>query len=185
MSSTTALGGVAAGVYAVKVRTAGEKTVADSLRTKGFDVMMPIVETRRQYSDRIKRAHLPLFPGYVFVRLGGIEIMPLVSTRGVSHLVKTGRDVEPLSPEDLTKIERLCDGVVGATLCEGLTVGQRVRIESGPLAVLTGVLSQAGESSRVVLSVNSIFQSVSVDVRDTKMSILSNDGEEGADDSPR
>jgi transcription antitermination factor NusG len=174
MNDAAPLGGVAAGVYAVKVRVAGEKTVADTLRGKGFDVMMPVVETRLQYSDRIKRAKLPLFPGYVFVRLSGMELMPLVSTRGVSHLVKTGRDVEPLPPEDLTKIELLCNRAVDCAVCEYLTVGQRVRIESGPLAGITGVLNQAGGGPRVVLSVNSIFQSVSVDVRDTKLSVLDN-----------
>jgi transcriptional antiterminator NusG len=166
---TTAESGAVAGFYAVKVRAAGESTIAGMLRQKGLDVLLPIVEEQRRYSDRIKRTSRALFPGYVFVRVEDGEILPLVSTQGVSYLVKTGRELAPLSADDLATIEALCQDTTSCELCEQLSVGQRVVIESGPLSGLTGVLTQAGEQFRVVLSVNSIFQSVSVDIRDTRV----------------
>jgi transcription antitermination factor NusG len=159
----------ATGFYAVKVRAAGEKTVAGLLRQKGLDVLLPTVEERRQYSDRLKKASRALFPGYVFVRMEDGALLPLVSTQGVSYMVKTGRDLAPLSPEDLATIHALCQRSADCELCDWLAVGQRVRIETGPLSGLVGVLTQVGHSTRVVLSINSIFQSVSVDVKDTRV----------------
>ncbi|NYF79923.1 transcription termination/antitermination protein NusG [Granulicella arctica] len=166
---TTMESGAETGFYAVKVRAAGETTVAGMLRQKGLNVLLPIVEERRRYSDRMKRANRALFPGYVFVRVEDGELLPLVSTRGVSYMVKTGRELAPLSADDLATIEALCQETTGCELCDQLSVGQRVVIETGPLSGLVGVLTQSGERSRVVLSVNSIFQSVSVDVRDTRV----------------
>lgn len=174
MHSMTSLNEVAMGVYAVKVRAAGETAVAETLRNKGFEVLMPLVETRRQYSDRIKCTNRALFPGYVFVRLEGGTLLPLISTHGVSYLVRTGRAVEPISAEDLMKIKVLCNEVVDCEICEYLSVGQRVLVETGPLTGLTGVLTKIGGNSRIVLSISNIFRSVSVDVKDTKVSVLSN-----------
>ncbi len=173
VSMQSTMGGAEDGFYAVKVRAAGEATVAGMLRQKGLNVLLPIMQERKQYSDRVKQGTRALFAGYVFVRVEDGQLLPLLSTRGVSYMLKTGKDLAPLPSDDLAMIEALCAGVTADCVpCHQFSIGQRVMIETGPLAGLVGMLTEAGDRSRVVLSVNSIFQSVSVDVRDTKVRVL-------------
>ncbi|HEY0758377.1 MAG TPA: transcription termination/antitermination NusG family protein [Acidisarcina sp.] len=155
-----------AGCYAVKVRSRGEATVGNALRSKGFDVLLPTYTDARRYSDRVKEVKCALFPGYVFVRLTGEGLLPLVSTEGVSYIVKSGGQLRPLLDEEAAAIESLCNSGEDCQPCENYRVGQRVSIASGPLVGLTGILVRVGENDRLIISINSIFSSVSVDVRD-------------------
>jgi transcription antitermination factor NusG len=174
MMDTTTSNGVAQGFYAVKVRVAGEGQVAETLKGKGFDVMMPVIETRRQYTDRVKRSYRALFPGYMFVQMSERDMLSLISTPGVGYLVKTGSHLTPLSEEELANIKILCKGSFDLKECSPISIGQKVTVNSGPLTGLTGVLVRTEGSTRVVLSMNSIFQSVSIEVSETKLNIVSN-----------
>jgi len=100
------------------------------------------------------------------------ELMPVVSTQGVSYIVKTGSTIAPLPPEEEITISLLSRMETACEPCASLQPGQRVRIETGPLAGQEGVLVRMDGNDRVVLSVNSIFQSVSVDVRNTQLTVL-------------
>ena len=155
------------GCYAVKVRSRMEGSIGVALKQKGFDVLLPTYTDRRRYSDRVKAVSRALFPGYVFVRTEMKELLPLVSTEGVSYIVKSGNAPHPLPQQEVAAIESLCRMDAPCSPCENLNVGQRVTIESGPLSGLQGILTRIGDNDRLVISINSIFSSVSVDLRDT------------------
>ena len=55
--------------YAIKVRTRMEQRIADLIRNREYQVYLPSYVETRQYSDRIKRALVALFPGYLFCSL--------------------------------------------------------------------------------------------------------------------
>jgi hypothetical protein len=54
--------------WALYTRHEHEKTVAEMLSAKGFEVFLPVYELIRRWKDRSKMLTLPLFPCYVFVR---------------------------------------------------------------------------------------------------------------------
>lgn len=153
--------------FAVKVRTRGEIAVGVALRHKGYDVMMPTYTARKRYSDRVKKAQHALFPGYVFVRMDPQQLLPLVQTEGVSYVVKSGSSLAPLPVDEALALESLCKVPTECEPCENFQVGQRVLIDSGPLQGLKGLLTRVGDRDRLVISINSIFSSVSVDLKDT------------------
>jgi transcription antitermination factor NusG len=155
------------GCYAVKVRSRMEGTIGGALQQKGFDVLLPTYVDRRRYTDRVKAVTRALFPGYVFVRTDMKELLPLVSTDGVSYIVKSGNAPHPLPQQEVTAIESLCRIDAPCSPCDNFNVGQKVSIESGPLRGLQGILARIGNKERLVISINSIFSSVSVDLRDT------------------
>jgi transcriptional antiterminator NusG len=158
--------------YAVKVRVCGELSVAENLRRKGYSVLSPSYVEQRQYSDRIRKADRALFPGYVFVSLDARQLLPLLSTDGVSYVVKSGNTLRPLPDDEVNLLTTLCHLSQQCEPCQPLKVGQRILIEAGPLAGIRGVLSRVGENDRIILSVASIFQSVSVDLRNTAVRLL-------------
>ena len=64
--------------WALYTRHQHEKTVADMLTAKGFEVFLPLYESVRRWKDRKKLLSLPLFPCYVFVRGGLDRRLPVV-----------------------------------------------------------------------------------------------------------
>ena len=156
------------GCYAVKVRSRMEVAISGTLRHKGYDVLSPTYIDRKRYSDRVKVVSRALFPGYVFVRTDMKELLPLVSTSGVSYIVRLGGSITPLPEKEVAALESLCRvDDEACTPCGNLNVGQRVVIESGPLEGLEGILTRIGNSDRLVVSIDSIFSSVSVRLSDT------------------
>jgi transcription antitermination factor NusG len=107
---------------------------------------------------------LPLFPGYVFVRLALRERLRVVQIPSVVRLVGFGG--MPTALPD-TEMEILRTGLGQTLRAEPhpfLTVGRRVRITAGPFAGLQGVLKRKKSSLRVVVTLELIQRSVAVDV---------------------
>ncbi len=155
------------GFFAVKVRTRGESNVSKALRLKGFEVLAPTCTLSSALPNSSRKQESALFPGYVFVRLDPRELLPLVKTDGVSYIVRSGSTLAPLPLEEELTVQTLCAGATGFEPYNRFVVGQRVSIDSGPLKGRQGTLVRIGDKDRLVLSLHSIFSSVSVDLRDT------------------
>jgi transcription antitermination factor NusG len=158
--------------FAVRVRTRGEEYVANLLRKKEFEVLSPTFTELRRYSDRVSRVTSALFPGYIFVRLVDRDLMRLLSTDGVGYIVRNGKAAGSLSSHEVRTIEALCNGTEAREPCTYLRIGQRVRIESGPFAGIEGVLVKVREVGRVVITVDSLRSSVSVEIDPDRICLL-------------
>jgi transcription antitermination factor NusG len=154
--------------YAIKVRSRREQAIAEALRGKHYEVLSPTYIEQRRYSDRIRRVQSALFPGYLFVRMKSENLLPLITTPGVSYVVGSAKRMLSLTNEEATIIEALCRlSETQRETCEPWTylrVGQKVRIHTGPLTGLTGILLQMRGKHRIVVSVESLCSSVSVEV---------------------
>jgi transcription antitermination factor NusG len=141
-----------------------EKSVASQLQVRGFEHFLPLYSSLRRWKDRRVSLDLPLFPGYVFVRVALHERWHVLQTPGVVHLVGFGG--KPCSlPE--TEIVGLRNGILSGLKVEPharLSNGTRVRIERGPLKGVQGILVRNKNTCRVVLSLNLIGRSAAVEV---------------------
>lgn len=149
---------------AAYTRSRHELAVADQLQQKGLDALLPTYRRLSRWSDRIRRTDAPLFPGYVFVRVPEGEHRRVLQTGGVVSLVcRSGRPV-PLSDADVDKL-RIC--TAHSTAVEPhpfLRVGQRVLVKHGPFRGWEGILVEKRNSTRLVLTVDEIMKSVSIDL---------------------
>jgi len=161
--------------FAVKVRTRGEELVAGLLRQKGLQVLSPMFIELRKYSDRTCRVASSLFPGYLFVRMDIRKRVQLLSTDGVSYIIRSGAGLEPLSEQETRAVEALCRDGVSCEPCSYLRVGQRVRIESGAFTGVEGVLVRVHDVRRLVISVDALCSSVSVEVGANRIRLLDNE----------
>lgn len=148
------------GCFALKVRCSGEDTVARSLRLKGHQVLSPMHKVSLRYSDRIKTVSRALFPGYVFVRMKGEDFLSVVSTHGVSYVVRTGRNIEPLSDWETQAVESASRAPDQCEPCEFPSIGQRVLIEEGVFAGLTGLLHKIRDENNVIVAIHSLHRAV-------------------------
>jgi transcription antitermination factor NusG len=160
-------GSVEAGIapwFALRVRPNYEKPVAAALRGKGFEEYLPLVRTKRQWSDRKKIMDLPLFPGYLFCRLNLEERLPLLTTPGFLYLVGVGKNPEPVAESEIAAIQSVLRSGVPVTQCSSLVVGQKVMLKYGPLRGLEGVLTKIANQHRMYVSVTLLKRSISVEV---------------------
>ena len=139
--------------HAVYTRHQHEKTVARILTIKGFETFLPLYQVRRRWQDRAKLLSLPLFPCYVFLR-GDLERrLDIVTTPGMHAFVLSAGRPAFISDVEIDGIRR---GVESGA-CVGphpfLKSGEWVRVKSGSLEGLQGILVRKKSLYRLVLSV--------------------------------
>jgi transcription antitermination factor NusG len=150
--------------YALQVRPRFEKHVQTHLEEKGYEVFYPTYTTTRQWSDRVKSLSFPLFPGYVFCRFNVHARLPILITPGVNQVVGSGKSPITVDEAELTAIRRVMESGVAAQPWPYLKLGESVRIETGPLEGLTGIVTRIKSSDRLVVSVSLLMRSVAVEL---------------------
>ncbi len=148
--------------FALRVRPRHDKTVSLTLRNNGFEECLPLYRARHKWADRFKMVDLPLFPGYVFCRFDPSSLLPILNTPGVIDIVRAGRILLPVKDCEIADLQRVARSGLHSEPWPYLQVGQRVRIEGGPLLGLEGLLVEIRKSPRLVLSVDLLQRSVLV-----------------------
>jgi transcription antitermination factor NusG len=101
----------------------------------------------------------------VFVQIAPEERLLVLQTSSVVRFVSSGG--HPAALDD-GEIEGLRNGVANGVKvepCPFLKVGQRVRIRHGPLAGVEGILVRKKDNLRLVLSIDLLMRSVTVEVQ--------------------
>jgi transcription antitermination factor NusG len=150
--------------YALQVRSRYEDTVATHLQGRGYESLLPLYKCRRQWSDRLKEIELPLFPGYVFCRFNPLNRLPILSVPGVVQVVGVGRTPVPIDESEIAAIQAAFKSGLPSQPWPFMQIGDRVRIEYGPLCGLEGILLNFKGRQRVVISVTLLQRSVAVQI---------------------
>jgi transcription antitermination factor NusG len=150
--------------YAAYTSANHEKRVAEQLGVRSVEHFVPLYESVRRWKDRRMKLQLPLFPGYVFVRLALRDRLRVLEVPGVARLV--GFNGLPCALPD-SEIDALKAGLAGGVHAEPhpyLTIGRWVRLRAGPLAGLEGILVRRKNRARFVISLDLIQRSIAVEV---------------------
>jgi len=150
--------------YAAYTFAQHEKCVAAELGAREVEHFLPLYSSVRRWKDRRVQLEVPLFPGYVFVRLALRDRLRVVQIPSVVRLV--GFNGLPTALPD-AEMEIIRSGLSQKLCAEPhpfLTVGRRVRITGGPFGGLEGILKRKKNNLRVVVSLELIQRSVVVDV---------------------
>ena len=150
--------------YAVYTRHQHEKTVGEMLEKKGVETFVPLYQSRRRWKDRVKTLSLPLFPSYVFLH-GGIERqLQIVTTPGVHWMVTVAGQVAVIPDLEIAAVKRLVESSLRFEPHPFLKCGDWVRVKAGPLEAVEGILVRMKGLCRLVISVQMLQKSVSVEV---------------------
>lgn len=155
--------------YAAQTCANHEKRVREQLSQRTIEAYLPVYASVRHWKDRSVRLELPLFPGYVFVHLPLRDRLRVLQTPSVVRLVGFGGQPAPLPDQE---IEALRQGLAGELHLEPhpyLKVGQRVRIKTGPLQGLEGILARKKNVLRFVVSLDLIMRSVAVEIDEAEL----------------
>jgi transcription antitermination factor NusG len=152
--------------FAVHTRSRHEKVVAQEVRERGVTTFLPLVREVRRWSDRQKVVESPLFSCYVFVKLvpRNEERSRVLHVNGVLRFVGTHGVGIPIPDEQIQAIQTVLEESLPFVAHPFLKIGQRVRIRSGAMSGVEGILvSRSGERA-LVISLDAIQRSLSVRV---------------------
>lgn len=150
--------------YAVQTWPRYEKKISAEFQRKEVETFLPLFSSKHQWSDRRRTVHLPLFPGYVFVRIGPAPRarIPVLRANGVVGFVGARGVGVPIQDEEIDSVRLLLAGGVAIQQYPFLNVGQRVRVRGGSLDAVEGILVKKNDDLSLVVSIDIIQRSISV-----------------------
>lgn len=149
--------------FVLFVRSNQEKVIAQRLVEREVEHFLPCYSSVRQWKDRKVTLEMPLFPGYIFVHLPFLNRARVLTIPNIVSLVGSRNFPSVISEEEIDWIRR---GVEhgNAVPHPYLSVGDRIKVVSGPLSGMQGVLLRKQNSTRVVICLDSISRSFMVEV---------------------
>jgi transcription antitermination factor NusG len=150
--------------YAIHVKSRCEKSVFEQLHQKGYESFLPMYWSRRVWSDRIKVLQLPLFGGYLFCRLDLQKRLPILQTPGVINVVGKGKVPVAVDPAQIENIRAAVNSGQNVQPWPRLDLGERVRVEFGPMRGVEGTLLRYKSASQLILAVDLMQRAIAVEV---------------------
>jgi transcription antitermination factor NusG len=140
-----------------------EKAVADRLSYQNLETYLPLYSSARLWNQRRVEVELPLFPGYVFVKLIHKERVRVLGRPGIIRFVGCNGKATPLPDGEVEQL-RSSLAIWEAEPYPFLTPGKQVRIKSGPFAGLEGQIIRRKGKRRLVVSFELIQRAILVDI---------------------
>jgi len=155
--------------YAAYTSANHEKVVALQLANRSVKHFLPMYESVRRWKDRRIKLQLPLFPGYLFVRIALCDRLQVLQVPGVARLVGFNGIPCALPEADIHTIQKWMDRGCQFEPHPYLQVGRRARVKRGPLQGLEGIVLRRKNRTRFVLSLELIMRSVAVEIEETDL----------------
>jgi transcription antitermination factor NusG len=150
--------------YAVYTKSRHEKVAETNLKNRGVTTFLPLREVVSRWKDRNKTINVPLFPSYVFVKIGFMDIHKVIYTKGVLKVVGCNDVPVPVPTEQVEAIRMLIQSKLKYDPYPYLNKGKEVLIKSGPLQGIVGKIMEKRSRHRFLLSIDLIKKSVSVEI---------------------
>ena len=154
--------------YLVHTKPRQERTALQNLERQGYECYLPMLSVERLRQSTLTVVDEPLFPRYLFIRLGqGGEAKswsPIRSTKGVCRLVSFG--VEPAQvSETLVSMLRAREDAQHRYPESLFQSGEAVVIFAGPFAGLEGVFQEMEGERRAMVLIDFLCRPVKVPVQ--------------------
>jgi len=138
--------------------------VAQHLSTRNIEFFLPVYRQISRWKNGLRvPIDRPLFPGYVFVRIDRSERVRVLELPGVLSIVGAGREPVSLPMEEIEAL-RNAAAYLNVEPHPYLNVGSTARVCRGPLAGMTGIIVRKKNKSRLIVSLELIMKSVSVEI---------------------
>jgi len=152
--------------YAVWTKSRQEKVAAATIASLGVTNFLPLRSETRQWSDRRQTVHVPLFGGYLFVRISLLDGSKrrVLQVPGVAGLVGNSNGPLPIPEEQIEAVRTVIEQRMECTVHPLLEEGDMVRVVRGPLAGMEGRLIRTNSQARLIISIHMINRSLAVHV---------------------
>jgi len=150
--------------YAVYTYPRHEKKVLDQLVLRKIESFLPYYRALHKWRNGCRvEVRLPLFPGYLFVRIRLQDRVRVLQVPGLLSLIGFGASPVPLATEEIQRLKTMIE-TMKSEPHPFLKMGDRVRVKSGCLAGFEGIFIRKANGFRFVLNVDLIKQAASIEM---------------------
>jgi transcription termination/antitermination protein NusG len=158
--------------FAAYTMSRHEKRIASHCERIGIEQFLPLYNSQRWWKNRTTvDLQMPLFPNYLFVRLSPQDHGPLMRLPGLLSTVGNAAGPVVIPDADMELLRRIIT-------CKALephpfmAKGDKVRIVTGPLAGVVGVVLKKGNGLRFIVTVDLIGKSVSLHIDGSALELI-------------
>ena len=150
--------------YAIYTRPRHEKKVHAKLTEKEIETFLPMITRKRQWKDRKKNVEMPLFSSYLFVDFEYKYRFDVLETDGVVKIVNFNGVPAVVPDWQIESLKQMLAFPKTLQLETYIRPGELVEVTEGPMQGMRGTVVNRKNSNRLVLTIEGIMQSVSVEV---------------------
>jgi transcription antitermination factor NusG len=150
--------------YAVYTYPRHEKAVAEQIESKDVEAFLPTFTTESRWKDRRVRIQTPVFPGYVFARISPSQRSKVLNAPGVIRMLSFNGTPAPIDDSEIEALKLCLERGAALKPYPLLEVGDRVRVRSGVLEGLEGLISRCKNERRLIVPITLINQSVAIEI---------------------
>jgi transcription antitermination factor NusG len=144
-----------------------EKKVQEKVKELDFESFLPLVKYHRIYKTSKKSILLPLFPGYLFVKIAPGYRHHLTAIPEVYRFIKFRDEFAKVSDKEIKNLKLLVNNTNDYNeICSEVILqqGMNVEVTEGPFLGIIGKMIKRHGKRRIVVEVASIKQSISVEI---------------------
>jgi transcription termination/antitermination protein NusG len=157
--------------YVVYTRTRHEKSFAENCAQRGITAFLPLYHVLRRWKQRRAEVLLPLFPSYVFIQIALWERFQVLGVPGIVSLVTFNNVPAVVPPCQIEWLQRAV-ALGRAEPHVYLHSGRRIRVTSGPLVGLEGIVTQMKNRVQVIVSFEWMARSVAISLDAAEVEVL-------------
>ena len=139
-----------------------EKALAHYLAKSGIGYYLPMFSRQQSNSKRIRFSLIPAFNGYLFFKADDFDRHKALRSNYIARVIDVVDEKKLI--DELNQIKKVLSGVTPVYPYDFISEGQRVRVKKGPLKDVEGLIIRKDRNCRLVLSIESIMQSISVSI---------------------
>jgi transcription antitermination factor NusG len=150
--------------YALYTKPRHEKKVNQLLLEKNQEVYLPVIARISQWKDRKKKVDEPLFKSYIFSNFKYKYRFDVLQTDGVVKIVNFHGEPAVVPDWQIESLKKMLEFPQTLRLENFIRTGELAEVIAGPLAGMKGTVLRRKGTSRLVLTIDGIMQSVSVEI---------------------
>jgi len=149
--------------YLLQCKPRQDARACEHLVRQGFECFAPVFTVQTLAAGKLREQQQPLFPGYVFIRMGAEDSwLSIRSTRGVNRVVAFCG--QPCRVPDAT-IHHLRTRCSTTAAKPALSPGDRVQVRVGECADMEAIFVSMDGEQRVMLLLNVLNRQQQIQVR--------------------
>ncbi len=158
--------------YAVYTKSQFEKKIEEELESKGVEVFLPTIKELRQWTDRKKWVTIPMFKNYLFVNIDFKDRFKVLQCNGVVKIVSFNNKPIAIPDEQINSLKLILKKPDKVKVEPYINIGEEVIVTGGFFKGVRGIITKQLGSNNVVITLESINQSVSVIVEPELIKVL-------------
>jgi len=152
--------------WVAHTKSRNEKALAWMLNRWEIPYFLPLREKVTKRKQRVFRALLPLFSGYVFFCGSEDQRYRALTTNRIANVIEVSNQTKLI--KELADIHRALDSGLPIDPHPYLKAGDRCRVMAGPLMGYEGIIVRKKNQTRILLQIDMLGQAAAVEI-DTEL----------------